>query len=1458
MKSLFLVLLMIFPVLAFSQRVQYFNAEKYDFGPNAKFTKKVTATSTTEGFHPCPSMTDAEMLAIATPQGGDCVHNTTIGTWLVYNATDLVWEEVGSGGISDWLAAEDYETGDVVVQGGNIYYANVDHTSSGSFATDIANWNLLGVASTSTSATDNSIARMDGTSGKVIQTSGATIDDSGNVSATSFSAPSAATTSSFSGLQINNSQITATGGSNLDLNASSGGINLKRNTTFYLRKLHVAYNDPTSGSNATLENHTTAYVRLTASGNLVSVDGIPAGNGGDTRTIVNLTGASVTFNNETGATAANRILTGTGSNLKVKNNGSIQVTYDLTQQRWYVTSGVSGSAGLGGTDTMFVQDFEGATSSDFATLTGWALNTSSPLHGDVDLKVAHATATTTYTVKQSVTVPPKFRGKNNTIKVTAKSSATAGNLVMDAGCTTDTDLLSSESLDFSSIAGGNEAFASFDIPESCTSLSYTIRALPETGPPTSTIDDLEIKLTEVEVMSALVQDYDSIVRLDTANGYGSTGTRVRRFSSSGLREHKGSNILYTDDSVYGSKFTVVNDSFCSVDYTCVNDVGGDLCSITKDMPTANLGSDPTANPQYVLSSDTNGNGTEGNPSWSGPLAAGSVIRPMTSNGNANSVRANRERFTISCAGVLKQATVNKNQKIKIPTSEVRFEGSSARGSAPQGAIVVYNTMTKLVGDAFDINPSGIATTYGTHIKMKKAGKLDVSASLLISGRVAISKNQTDLNSSSVPASEAMCTDYGTGEIGSASCSFNVAVNDVIRVSSEGTPSAHASNVLTLYFQEQDVQVGVSNTLPQYSDADSYIDITSSPTGNGSTYTKGIYFGGSPTVTQSGSAITINNSAANGTEFYINEDGIYDINLRGAFNGTGSYMGITRNTTSVQGSDHVYNLPSSQALAIEYATVSTAIYTTSAPGVRLSKGDVIRAQFGGSPTSYYTSGVGWRFQIAKIGKPNVTGVDVTPFIQVPISNQTATVAFTPTGTWTSNAAYSGFWWRDGEYMNARVQITLSGAPNAAALSLTIPGGYQIDTTKIFTTAYRDNVGQAYFLDTGVQAYDGAVQYGTSTSVNVSYKPVGAAMVNFGAATATLPFSFGSGDQVWVTFKVPILGWDATSNSIVTPVESFSSDTATLVHKTSAVTSADPVGTFSTYSFAASTNTKTICATAPTQTTADMMANGILMTSRPFSSASTCASPARIEIQIGKGFRGWDTQVFKSSGKTGTTTDGAPYTLPTASYNFTIRAYDPTTGILTLDSGVNFASAAPLSGFQYSDWSGVSTGYVVINGSKTPTLSGISYVAPRVAWLSDQKTSGTNGQALTGATWNTRTLTTETDASDLLTLSGNVFTLQPGTYYVEGYVPGYLVNAHKGRIRNTSAGTTVVQCTSQQAGSATSGAVTYSHCLGEFTITTAQNFEVQHYAQTTNSTSGGGLNAGSGEVEQYTSLKITKVK
>ena len=139
------------------------------------------------------------------------------------------------------------------------------------------------------------------------------------------------------------------------------------------------------------------------------------------------------------------------------------------------------------------------------------------------------------------------------------------------------------------------------------------------------------------------------------------------------------------------------------------------------------------------------------------------------------------------------------------------------------------------------------------------------------------------------------------------------------------------------------------------------------------------------------------------------------------------------------------------------------------------------------------------------------------------------SFTATGSWTTNSTYVALWRRVGDCIELQYEITLSGAPNAAALSFNIPFGYTIDTAKIniggVSTAptvggdgfARDNTGASYTIRgiyTGSNTSLSAITYVHSNAPN----DVTIRLVN-----NTVPFTWATSDTIAITAKVPITGW-----------------------------------------------------------------------------------------------------------------------------------------------------------------------------------------------------------------------------------------------------------------------------------------------------------------------------------------------
>jgi hypothetical protein len=104
-------------------------------------------------------------------------------------------------------------------------------------------------------------------------------------------------------------------------------------------------NSSATGSNAVVAVGTKVIRRLT-SASLVSVSNIQADfSGAEFLILTNVTGATITIVNNSSGTAAERIITGTGSNITLANDASIIVIYDGTTSRWRIIGGSGGGAG---------------------------------------------------------------------------------------------------------------------------------------------------------------------------------------------------------------------------------------------------------------------------------------------------------------------------------------------------------------------------------------------------------------------------------------------------------------------------------------------------------------------------------------------------------------------------------------------------------------------------------------------------------------------------------------------------------------------------------------------------------------------------------------------------------------------------------------------------------------------------------------------------------------------------------------------------------------------------------------------------------------------------------------------------------------------------------------------------------------------------------------------------------
>lgn len=147
--------------------------------------------------------------------------------------------------------------------------------------------------------------------------------------------------------------------------------------------------------------------------------------------------------------------------------------------------------------------------------------------------------------------------------------------------------------------------------------------------------------------------------------------------------------------------------------------------------------------------------------------------------------------------------------------------------------------------------------------------------------------------------------------------------------------------------------------------------------------------------------------------------------------------------------------------------------------------------------------------------------------------------------------------------------------------------------------------------------------------------------------------------------------------------------------------------------------------------------------------------------------------------------------------------------------------------------------------------------RVAYLKEIQSSGTDGGAFTSGAWQTRTLNTVEGDSSFLTLSGNIFTLVPGTYDIEATAPAFFVNDHQARLYDVTAGAAVSYGGGMRA-LATTGSTNSSTLMCRVTITSSTQYRIEHRCETTRSPDGFGQSVGFGNSEVYTQVKIKKIR
>lgn len=141
------------------------------------------------------------------------------------------------------------------------------------------------------------------------------------------------------------------------------------------------------------------------------------------------------------------------------------------------------------------------------------------------------------------------------------------------------------------------------------------------------------------------------------------------------------------------------------------------------------------------------------------------------------------------------------------------------------------------------------------------------------------------------------------------------------------------------------------------------------------------------------------------------------------------------------------------------------------------------------------------------------------------------------------------------------------------------------------------------------------------------------------------------------------------------------------------------------------------------------------------------------------------------------------------------------------------------------------------------------------VQDQKTAGTDGQALASGSWLQRNLnTTLTNEISGASLASNQISLPAGTYWVEARANSYNCDKHKLRLQNTTDSTTLLQGLNAGPDTTGVGMTDTAELRGRITLAGTKTLQLQHRVENT-SIAGHAFNLS--VVEVYAEVLIWKV-
>jgi hypothetical protein len=126
-------------------------------------------------------------------------------------------------------------------------------------------------------------------------------------------------------------------GAYFDLHDSKAGLNLDSVISDFIQ-LPIGAMTLTNGANNNVGLPKRSFARITGPSAVFNITGIRDGADGKVAILYNTTAYAMTITNNATSTAANRILTNTGSDVATTGTGIVSLIYSITDSRWILLS----------------------------------------------------------------------------------------------------------------------------------------------------------------------------------------------------------------------------------------------------------------------------------------------------------------------------------------------------------------------------------------------------------------------------------------------------------------------------------------------------------------------------------------------------------------------------------------------------------------------------------------------------------------------------------------------------------------------------------------------------------------------------------------------------------------------------------------------------------------------------------------------------------------------------------------------------------------------------------------------------------------------------------------------------------------------------------------------------------------------------------------------------------------